>query len=205
MKQTIITILLALIAVAGQAQVKCHVEGTLETDAWGDEIIICEAGTDLRVVDEPRFHVKAKDGHFSYDIETDFPRLYKVLFLKQYETHRWYTGEFIAENCNVNVTMYKDKKPRIVSSGEEGCKHALKDSIEDVRFWYPVDEIDNKLENPDRRAEFYKADFISTISKARSLNVDSLPEAYVDSVRQAVNHYMRNESDQFTAQGLQLK
>ncbi len=47
-KKTIITILLALIAVAGQAQVKCHVEGTLETDAWGDEIIICEAGNDLR-------------------------------------------------------------------------------------------------------------------------------------------------------------
>ena len=105
MKQTIITILLVLAAVVGQAQVKCHIEGTLETDAWGDEIIICEAGTDLRVVDEPRFHVKAKDGHFTYDIETDFPRLYKVFFLKQYETGRLFLGKFIAENCNVNVTM----------------------------------------------------------------------------------------------------
>ena len=55
-KKTIITILLALVTVAGYAQVKCHVEGALETDAWGDEIIICEAGTDLRVVDDPRFH-----------------------------------------------------------------------------------------------------------------------------------------------------
>ena len=97
-KQTIITILLTLVAMTGQGQlmeqreqsgvysnyaesqqkktegqVKCHVEGTLETDVWGDEVIICEAGTDLRVVDEPRFHVKAKDGHFTYDIETDFP------------------------------------------------------------------------------------------------------------------------------------
>ena len=101
-KQTIITILLALVAMAGQAQlmeqreqsgvysnyaesrqkktegqVKCHVEGTLETDAWGDEIIICEEGTDLRVVDDPHFHVKAKDGHFTYDIETSFPPLPK--------------------------------------------------------------------------------------------------------------------------------
>ena len=47
-KQTIITILLALVAMTGQGQIKCHVEGTLETDAWGDEVIICEAGTDLR-------------------------------------------------------------------------------------------------------------------------------------------------------------
>ena len=82
-KKTIITILLALVATTGQAQVKCHVEGTLETDAWGDEIIICEEGTDLRVVDDPRFHVKAKDGHFTYDIETDYPRLYKVFFLTE--------------------------------------------------------------------------------------------------------------------------
>ena len=35
-KKSIITILLALVAVAGQGQVRCHVEGTLETDAWGD-------------------------------------------------------------------------------------------------------------------------------------------------------------------------
>ena len=137
-KQTIITILLALVAVAGQGKIKCHVEGTLDTDAWGDEIIICEAGTDLRVVDDPRFHVKAKDGRFTYDIETDFPRLYVVFFLKQYETGRLFLGKFIAENCNVNVTMYEDKRVRIVSNGEEGRKHAVKDSIEDVRFWNPV-------------------------------------------------------------------
>ena len=162
MKNAIITILLALVAMTGQAQVKCHVEGTLETDAWGDEIIICEAGTDLRVVDEPRFHVKAKDGHFAYDIETDFPRLYVVFFLKQQETDSWFQGKFLAENCTVNITMYEDKRVRIVSSSEEGCKHAVKDSIEDVRFWNPIDEIDNQMEDPDRMAEFYKADFIST-------------------------------------------
>lgn len=177
----------------------------METDAWGDEIIICEAGTDLRVVDEPRFHVKAKDGHFTYDIETDFSRLYEVFFLKQYETGRWFAGKFIAENCDVNVTMYEDKGVRIVSNGEEGRKHEVRDSIEDVRFWNPVQKIDDQLENPDRMAEFYKANFISTVTKARSLNVDSLPEAYVDSVRQVINHYMRNESEQYTAQGLLLK
>jgi hypothetical protein len=87
-KQTIITILFALVAMVGQAQVKCHVEGTLETDAWGDDIIICEAGTDLRVVDDPRFHVKAKEGRFAYDIETDFPRLYNIFFLDTIERNR---------------------------------------------------------------------------------------------------------------------
>lgn len=204
LRRTIITILFALVAVAGQAQVKCHVEGTLETDAWGDEIIICEAGTDLRVVDEPRLHVKAKDRHFTYDIETDYPRLYEVFFLKQHETGRVFTGKFIAENCNVNVTMYKDKRTRIVTSGEEGRKHAVKDSIEDVRFWNPVEVIDNQIDDESRRAEFYKADFISTVTKERSLNVDSLPQTYVDSIRQVYDYYMQNKRARYTDAGWKL-
>jgi hypothetical protein len=37
LQRTIITTLLALVALTGQGQIKCHVEETLETDAWGDE------------------------------------------------------------------------------------------------------------------------------------------------------------------------
>ena len=201
----IITALLALVAMTGQGQIKCHVEGTLETDAWGDEIFICEAGTDLRIVDEPRFHVIAKDGKFTYDIETDFPRLYVVFFLKQQETGSWFQGKFLAENCNVNVTMYKDKHVRITSNGEEGRKFAVKDSIEDAHFWNPVQEIDDQLENPDRIAEFFKADFLSAMNESRTWNVESLPQAYVDSVRQIVDHYMQNRNEMYTTKGWQLK
>ena len=204
-KKSIITALLALVTMAGHGQIKCHVEGTLETDAWGDEIIICEVGTDLRVVDEPRFHVKAKDGHFSYDIETDFPRLYEVFYLKQYETGRWFTGKFLAENCIVNVTMYADKRVRVVSTGEEGRKHEMKDSIEDARFWNPVQEIDDQLEDQSRMAEFYKADFISTIKEVRTWDVEKLPQEYIDSVHQVIDHYMRNEREKYTAEGWLLQ
>ena len=204
-KQIIITILLALVAMTGLGQVKCHVEGSLETEAWGDEIIICEVGTDLRVVDEPRFHVKAKDGHFTYDIETDFPRLYVVFFLKQQETGSWFQGKFIAENCNVNVTMYKDKRPRIVTSGEEGRKHAVKDSIEDVRFWNPVEVIDNQIDDESRRAEFYNADFVSATTETRTWDAEKLPQAYVDSILQVIDHFMTNERERYTTAGWQLK
>lgn len=98
MFRNIITTLLSFITLTGYAQqaesrerntdsqIKCHIEGSLETDVWGDDIIICEDGTDLRAADNPRFHVKAEDGHFTYDIETDFPRLYQVCFAKQVKT-----------------------------------------------------------------------------------------------------------------------
>ena len=204
-KKTIITALLTLVALTGQGQIKCHVEGKLETDAWGDEFIICEAGTDLRVVDEPRFHVKAKDGKFSYDIETDYPRLYEVFFLKQYTSGRWYSGKFLVENCNVNVTMYKDKRVRIASTGEEGRKHEVKDSLEDVLFWNPVQAIDDQLDDPNRRTDYFKADFISAIKEARTMDVEKQPKAYVDSIRQVIDHYMQDKREKFTAAGWQLQ
>ena len=153
LQRTIITTLLTLVAMTGQGQIKCHIEGTLETDAWGDEIIICETGTDLRVVDNPRFHVKAKDGRFAYDIETDFPKLYNIFFLKQYETGRLFLGKFIAENCYVNVTMYEDKKPYIVINGEEGCKHPMLCTLYDV-----LDAI-QVLKHSDAYANFDKSQY----------------------------------------------
>lgn len=217
MFRNIITTLLSFITLIGYAQqaesqerntdsqIKCHIEGSLETDAWGDDIIICEDGTDLRAADNPRFHVKAKDGHFTYDIETDFPRLYQVCFAKQLKTGKFYAGKFLTENCDVRITMYEDKPIHIVSNGEEGLRHIVKDSIEKVRFMNALEEIDNKLRAPDRMTEFYNAEFLSTVAKVRSMDVDSLPKAYVDSIRQVIDYYMRNESEQFNAQGLLLK
>ena len=45
-KQTIITILLALVAVTGQAQVKCHVVGTVADGTTPVELVIYRDGED---------------------------------------------------------------------------------------------------------------------------------------------------------------
>lgn len=39
-KEIIITALLALLAMTGQGQVKCHVEGKFVDNKWGDEVVI---------------------------------------------------------------------------------------------------------------------------------------------------------------------
>ena len=45
----IIAVFLALFAMAGKAQIVCHVEGELMSNKYGNDIVICEQGTDLRV------------------------------------------------------------------------------------------------------------------------------------------------------------
>lgn len=150
-KEIIITALLALLAMTGQGQVKCHVEGKFVDNKWGDEVVICKMGTDLRVNDAPEWHHKAVNGHFECDIETDVPEMYEVIPYKQYvETSSHYYGWFIVENGTVRIEIFGDKAPKIESTGDEGRLHQAMDSVAGVRFR-------NKMERIDRlfQAEYY--------------------------------------------------
>ena len=73
-KNIIIGLFLALAAMAGQAQIVCHIEGEVIGNEYGNDIVICPDGTDLRVNDDPSLHVKAVNGKFSKTIECDFPK-----------------------------------------------------------------------------------------------------------------------------------
>ena len=199
MKRTIITSLLALVTMAGQAQIKCHIEGTLATDKLGDEIVIYEEGLDMRHYDDPRYQVKAKDGRFTDDIETDCPRLYHVQFLKSL----WeggYMGQFLTENGTVKVTLYADQAPKVISDGAEGRMYQVLDSIDD-RFWNQIHEIDEKIENPVRLKEFYNADFLSTLAEVERMNKEEMPQAYIDSLRKVWTQYENNPRSQYTEAG----
>ncbi|MCR5533795.1 MAG: AhpC/TSA family protein [Bacteroidaceae bacterium] len=200
MKRAIIASLLGLVTMAGQAQIKCHIEGTLATDKLGDEIVIYEEGLDMRHYDDPRYHVKAKDGRFTYDIETDCPRLYHVQFLKSL----WeggYMGQFLTENGTVKVTLYADQAPKVISDGAEGRMYQVLDSIEDDRFWNQIHEIDEKIENPVRLKEFYNADFLSTLAEVERMNKEEMPQAYIDSLRKVWTQYENNPRSQYTEAG----
>ena len=126
-KKTIITALLALVAMAGWAQSTKTATITGYSPALKDgTLVFASTGPCASVVDT------VQAGRFAYDIEIDFPKLYNIFFLKQYETGRLFLGKFIAENCHVNVTMYEDQKPCIVVNGEEGCKHPMLYKLYDV-------------------------------------------------------------------------
>ena len=200
MKRTIIASLLALVTMVGHAQIKCHIEGTIATDKLGDEILIYEEGTDLRLYDDPRYHIKVKDGRFIYDIETDCPRLYCIEFLEWFYKGG-YMGRFLTENGTVKVTLYDDQAPKVISDGTEGHMYQVLDSIEDARFWKPIDEIDDKIENPDRIKEFYDAAYLSTEAEAEKMNEEKMPQAYVDSLRKVLNQYYKNPRSQYTEAG----
>ena len=63
-KKTIITILLALVAVAGQGQVKCHVVGTVADGVERQTFYVAQQGT-ADDDDAKWTEVNVKDGSFS--------------------------------------------------------------------------------------------------------------------------------------------
>ena len=202
-RKNIITTLLALIAIAGQAQVKCHIEGRFVDDKWGDEVVICKIGTDLRVNDAPELHHKAVNGHFECDIETDVPEMYEVIPYKQYvETSSYYYGWFLVENGTVRIEIYGDKAPKIESNGAEGRQHQGMDSVAGVRFRNEMESIDHELE--ENKEKYFKSEFLSLMQIVENLDRDSLPGAYVDSIEHVMDFYYDNERESYTDEGWKL-
>ena len=202
MKKTI-TILLTLVAMAGQAQVKCHIEGNFADSKWGDEVVICKMGTDLRINDAPEWHHKAVNGHFECDIETDVPEMYEVIPYKQYvETSSYYYGWFIVENGTVKIEIFGDKAPKIESTGDEGRLHQAMDSVAGVRFRHEMERIDCELE--EHKEKYFKPEFLSLMEIVKNFDRDSLPKAYVDSIEHVMEFYDDNECESYTDEGWRL-
>ncbi len=203
MKKTlIITILLALTSVIGQAQIKCHIEGKIMTDKYGDDVVICKNGTDLRVNDTPSIHYKAVNGQFSCDIETDHIEMFECVLPLQMEEGSWFTARFLLEDGTVMIEMYEDKAPKIQSTGKEGRLHQTLDSLEDVHFWNVVHELDRELEA--NMKKYFKPDFVSAYQILKSSEADSLPKEYLDSVKNVLNSYYDDEREGYNDEGWAL-
>lgn len=202
MKKTLIITLLALVTLAGQAQIKCHIEGRIMTDKFGDDVVICKSGTDLRVNDTPSIHYKAVNGQFSCDIETEHIEKYECVLPGQMKNGSWYSARFLLEDGTVMIEMYEDKSPEIHSTGREERLHQTLDSLVNVRFWNVVRELDRELE--ENMEKYFMPDFVSAVQIMRSSDADSLPKEYLDSVRNVLVSYSENEHEGYNDEGWAL-
>ena len=145
-KQAIITILLALVAMAGQAQVKCHVEGELRDTTQGKTVVFCPVDVDIRVSDN---YITAKTdvhGHFSCDVESDKTRLYNVFLHEQWKHGSWSNENFLVEN-NATVTLcFDDNTWKVVSGGPEQMLKVKMDAEAERLYVSKLNEIEKQAE-----------------------------------------------------------
>ena len=140
-KQTIITILLALVAVAGQGQVKCHVVGTVAEGTTSVKLRIYRDGEDPK---NSTLRPVLKDGHFECDvIDEQIERWHIVDFGEVMEkgmTLR--SGEFFSEDgATITIRLDGDKFD-IQSSGKEyQAWHAMEQEAE-AKFMSAYEKLD---------------------------------------------------------------
>ena len=145
-KITIITILLALVAMAGQAQVKCHIRGELRDTTQGKTVVICPADVDIRVSDNYITTMADAKGQFSCDVNTDKMQLYNVFLYEQYEHGSWRNENFLVEN-NATVSLcFEDNTWKVVSGGSEQALKVKMDSEAERLYVSKLNEIEKQAE-----------------------------------------------------------
>ena len=161
----IITILLALVAMAGQGQVRCHVIGTVAEGTTPIELRIYRDGEDPK---NSTLRPELKDGCFECDVEdAQIERWHIVDFGEVMEkgmTLR--TGEFFLEDSATVTIRLDDDKFDIQSTGKEyQAWHAMEQAAEEkfMSAYEKLDENDKqkmaKLENEYHQwtLDYYKA------------------------------------------------
>lgn len=200
-----LSLLLALATWTGRAQIVCHVEGELMSNKYGYNIVICEAGTDLRANDDPSLHVRAVNGKFSKTIECDHIKKYQIFLYNEYRRGYWRFGEFFAENGTVKVKLYADQPHVVESDGEQWLlKHQLESQLEE-RFG-ELRDLENLLYDKEHQTEIYTADFLSSKEKLDAelrKAYQSHDQSRVDSLNLA-NNQLYSDPARFTPKGLEV-
>ena len=215
MKKRITTILLVLVTMAvtnhgysqSQVPIVCHIEGELMTDQYGDDIVICEEGTDLRINDNPSLHVKAVNGKFSKTIECDHITKYEAFYYEQYLSSSWQTAPFFAENGTVKIKLYADHKSNSIvrSDGAEGQKQQTLDSLLNKQYREESIATSFRLNDRNHESDYYTQEYLSTrdaiFQEIKTASEKMLPQHYLDSLYSALNN---DNPNRFTPKGLEL-
>ena len=164
-QKTIITALLALVAMTGQGQVKCHVEGTVAEGTKVVGLVIYRDGTDPK--DSP-LQLTVKDGRFECDVEdTQIERWHIVDFgevLEKGMTSR--SDAFFSEDrATITISLNGDKF-KVTSTGTEYQQWQAMEQAAEEQFlplYEALDENDETVANElERQYHQWTLDYYET-------------------------------------------
>lgn len=146
MKQTIITALLALVAITGLGQVKCHIEGELRDTTQGRTVVICPSNVDIRLSGNFITAETDAEGHFSCDVETDKMSLYYLFLHEQWERGSLMYAKYLVENGATVSLRFDDNQWKVISGGPEQTLRVKMDAEADKLYRNKMDEIEKQAQ-----------------------------------------------------------
>ena len=165
LQRTIITSLLALVVMAGQGQVKCHVTGTVAEGTKVVGLVVYRDGTDPK---ESPLQLTVKDGRFDCDVEdTQIERWHIVDFGEVLE--KGMTGRsdafFSEDGATVTISLDGDRF-KGTSTGKEYQQWQAMEQAADAKFlplYEALDESDEVAMNElERQYHLWTLDYYET-------------------------------------------
>ena len=154
MKQIILTLVLAFAALLVQAQVKCHIEGTLSNTEFGNTVIICATDVDIRTSNNYITTKADNNGHFACDVETNQIALYEVSLKEERDKGSFRYVNFLVENYATVTLNFNGDSWQVINGGEEQTKKIKMDAEKDRLFRAKMDAIQKQRDEEVRpRAE----------------------------------------------------
>lgn len=144
--KTITTILLAFVAMIGQAQIKCHVVGTVADGVERQTFYIAQQST-ADYNNKEWKEVNVKDGCFALDIEADKTEMYEII-----EDHfqGGHFALFLLENDTVRIDITPDDdgaRLEVVAGGPEQEKWLKMQRMSKDIFFQEAEALDHKLDS----------------------------------------------------------
>lgn len=144
--KTIITILLALIALTGHGEIKCHVVGTVADGVKRQTFYVAQQGT-ADDDDAKWTEIKVKDGRFTLDIEAETTEMYEII-----EDHKegGHFALFLVENDTVRISITPDDEGArldVVAGGPEQEKWLEMQRMSKDLFGQEAEMIESKLDS----------------------------------------------------------
>ena len=144
--KTIITILLALIALTGHGEIKCHVVGTVADGVKRQTFYVAQQGT-ADDDDAKWTEIKVKDGRFTLDIEAETTEMYEII-----EDHKegGHFALFLVENDTLHISITPDDEGArldVVAGGPEQEKWLEMQRMSKGLFGQEAEMIESKLDS----------------------------------------------------------
>lgn len=144
--KTIITILLALIALTGHGEIKCHVVGTVADGVKRQTFYVAQQGT-ADDDDAKWTEIKVKDGRFALDIEAETTEMYEII-----EDHKegGHFALFLIENDTLHISITPDDEGArldVVAGGPEQEKWLEMQRMSKGLFGQEAEMIESKLDS----------------------------------------------------------
>lgn len=146
MKKTIIIAMLNLIAIAGQGQVRCHIEGEVRDTTQGRTVVICPSNVDIRVSDNFITAEADAQGHFSCDVVTDKMSLYYVFLHEQWKHGSLMYAKYLVENGATVSLRFDDNQWKVISGGPEQTLRVKMDAEADRLYRNKMNETEKQAQ-----------------------------------------------------------